>query len=304
MALEQWEEVAFQVINDNGAIRSGWFPTGEGLVDGGLAVDKVWGNFPIQPNDFRGEGNSALSANDSHAIALTQWNNYPDFSSDANYMITAFKWVEDVIYECTSQNNLKEGDEVVISNLDWYEGPITRTVTYADANRFQFLDEAYYPNLTGLYARADVNLENSGRQLEGKDAAAIWPAMGFCYTNWLGENNLSTVIKELAALGVPEERLTNAEFTGGESWHDWQGGEYDSESGIIFWTYIEPEAEMAVDYQTNKQIYGSAFNNTVVYAYPNPGEEINIDSYTPGDYYIVVFQSENPDLNTAGWLND
>ena len=54
MAREQYEEVAFQVIDDgNGNLRSGWFPTGTGIVDGNMAVDYVWGNFPLQPNNDR-----------------------------------------------------------------------------------------------------------------------------------------------------------------------------------------------------------------------------------------------------------
>jgi len=80
---EQWEAKSFQVITDeHGNVRSGYFPTGEGLVDGNIAIDRVWGNFPIQPNEDRTNsfpwgGYFKLNAGDSHSIALTEWNSYP-----------------------------------------------------------------------------------------------------------------------------------------------------------------------------------------------------------------------------------
>lgn len=56
MAREQYEATSFQVVHEmDGTIRSGWFPTGEGVVDGNVAVDYVWGNFPLQPNDDRSD---------------------------------------------------------------------------------------------------------------------------------------------------------------------------------------------------------------------------------------------------------
>jgi hypothetical protein len=51
------------------------------LVDdaGNVAVDFVWGNFPLQPNDVREEnGGSLLVATlDNHNIAYEGWNGYP-----------------------------------------------------------------------------------------------------------------------------------------------------------------------------------------------------------------------------------
>lgn len=53
---EEWEEVSFQVFTDeDGVLRSGYYPTGEGLVTGNVQVDRVWGNFPLQPNDDRAD---------------------------------------------------------------------------------------------------------------------------------------------------------------------------------------------------------------------------------------------------------
>lgn len=51
------------------------------LVDdaGNVAVDFVWGNFPLQPNDVREEnGGGLLDADlDNHSIAYEGWNGYP-----------------------------------------------------------------------------------------------------------------------------------------------------------------------------------------------------------------------------------
>jgi hypothetical protein len=49
---------------------------------GNVAVDFVWGNFPLQPNDVRVEnGGSLLVASlDNHKIAYENWNGYPLYS--------------------------------------------------------------------------------------------------------------------------------------------------------------------------------------------------------------------------------
>jgi|LauGreDrversion4_2_1035121.scaffolds.fasta_scaffold12218_7 hypothetical protein len=49
---------------------------------GNVAVDFVWGNFPIQPNDVRVEnGGSLLVASlDNHKIAYEGWNGYPQYT--------------------------------------------------------------------------------------------------------------------------------------------------------------------------------------------------------------------------------
>jgi hypothetical protein len=46
---------------------------------GNVAVDFVWGNFPLQPNDVREEnGGDLLDADlDNHSIAYEGWNGYP-----------------------------------------------------------------------------------------------------------------------------------------------------------------------------------------------------------------------------------
>jgi hypothetical protein len=51
---ETWEETSFQVFTDeDGVLRSGYYPTGEGTVTGNVQVDFAWGNFPMQPDDDR-----------------------------------------------------------------------------------------------------------------------------------------------------------------------------------------------------------------------------------------------------------
>lgn len=47
---------------------------------GNIAVDYVWGNFPIQPNDDR---ETDLDASlDNHNIVSTGWSGYPGFVAD------------------------------------------------------------------------------------------------------------------------------------------------------------------------------------------------------------------------------
>lgn len=46
---------------------------------GNVAVDFVWGNFPMQPNDIREENGGGLlvATLDNHSIAYEGWNGYP-----------------------------------------------------------------------------------------------------------------------------------------------------------------------------------------------------------------------------------
>jgi hypothetical protein len=47
--------------------------------DGNVAIDFVWGNMPMQPNDVRPTVNHLDPALDNHIIALSGWNGYPQF---------------------------------------------------------------------------------------------------------------------------------------------------------------------------------------------------------------------------------
>ena len=46
---------------------------------GNVAVDFVWGNMPMQPDDARGE-NTLNPALDNHIIATTQYNGFPGYT--------------------------------------------------------------------------------------------------------------------------------------------------------------------------------------------------------------------------------
>lgn len=57
------------------------------LIDtaGNVAVDFVWGNFPLQPNDDRNEsvqGDLDATKND-HVIAYAKWNGYPQYTPNS-----------------------------------------------------------------------------------------------------------------------------------------------------------------------------------------------------------------------------
>ena len=49
---------------------------------GEVAIDFVWGNFPMQPNDARPNTTAERldPALDSHIIALSGWNGFPQYS--------------------------------------------------------------------------------------------------------------------------------------------------------------------------------------------------------------------------------
>lgn len=51
---------------------------------GNVAVDFVWGGFPLQPNDVREENGGGLLAPtlDNHSIAYEGWNGYPLYTPD------------------------------------------------------------------------------------------------------------------------------------------------------------------------------------------------------------------------------
>jgi hypothetical protein len=98
---EAWEQVKFGVqLGMDGVLRSGYFPTGEGIVTGNVQVDYVWGNFPLQPNDDRADDgyinvpqvedygwsqaryrtSGLLDATlSNHSIATTGYSNFPKF---------------------------------------------------------------------------------------------------------------------------------------------------------------------------------------------------------------------------------
>jgi hypothetical protein len=86
---------------------------------GNVAVDFVWGNFPLQPNDVREEnGGELLDADlDNHSIAYEGWNGYPLYTPNtegaegAGYIV-----VPNVIGETTAvATNVLEDAGLVVT---------------------------------------------------------------------------------------------------------------------------------------------------------------------------------------------
>ena len=125
---------------------------------GQQAVDFVWGNFPMQPNDDRaatvtntggstgdyGWAQTTLVASarldaalDNHANAEAGWSGYPTFTAGAgNYMVTeASGNGTTVTYK--SQNKLAAGDTVNITGLTASAYNLSNA-TVASANALQF----------------------------------------------------------------------------------------------------------------------------------------------------------------------
>jgi hypothetical protein len=74
---------------------------------GNVAVDFVWGNFPLQPNDVRRDngGTNLDYTKDNHVIAETGWNGYPQYTpNDDGAFIsgTAYAIVPNVLGQATA----------------------------------------------------------------------------------------------------------------------------------------------------------------------------------------------------------
>ena len=70
------------------------------LDDGGnVAIDFVWGNFPMQPNDVRLEnGGDLLDIDaDNHVIAYAGWNGYPQYTPNTEGEGAGFVLVPNVV---------------------------------------------------------------------------------------------------------------------------------------------------------------------------------------------------------------
>jgi beta-lactam-binding protein with PASTA domain len=68
---------------------------------GNVAVDYVWGNMPMQPDDDRGL-NTLDPALDNHVIASVNWNGFPDYTPVVPFLDTiANVVVPDIVGETT-----------------------------------------------------------------------------------------------------------------------------------------------------------------------------------------------------------
>ena len=75
---EEWTETAFTVFTDeDGVLRSGYYPTGEGTVTGNVQVDRVWGNLPMQPDDDRLDSTIYTAG-----VQNVGWSGYYQYLSD------------------------------------------------------------------------------------------------------------------------------------------------------------------------------------------------------------------------------
>lgn len=160
---------------------------------GNVAVDFVWGNFPMQPNDDRTDGTAVvkLAANasennqwsgysvypsarlnasyDSHAIAEAEWANYPSFVAAAgNYIVTSVSG-DGTTVTYTSQNYLAAGDTVNITGLSASAYNLSgATVASADKLKFTVTDSANAGLITGQYGKVQ-----STTALTAADGAGI-----------------------------------------------------------------------------------------------------------------------------------
>ena len=144
---------------------------------GQQAVDFVWGNFPMQPNDDRAAavtpaniggstGDYSWAATtrvaadrldaalDNHANAEAGWSGYPAFTPGAgNYIITAVSGNGTTV-TYTAQNSLAAGDVVNITGLSTSAYNLSSaTVATADALKFTVTNAANGGAITGQYGK-------------------------------------------------------------------------------------------------------------------------------------------------------
>jgi hypothetical protein len=160
---------------------------------GNVAVDFVWGNFPMQPNDERTDGTAVSKvannasenkqwsgysvypsarlnpAYDSHAIAEAEWANYPSFiAAEPNYMVSAVSGDgTTVTYTC--QNYFKGGETVNITGLTKSAYNLSSaTVVNPTKVSFQVTNAANAGALTGQLGKVE-----STTALTAADGAGI-----------------------------------------------------------------------------------------------------------------------------------
>lgn len=128
---------------------------------GQQAVDFVWGNFPMQPNDDRTDGGATVvvaadasenfdwsgysvynsarldSALDNHANVEAGWSGYPSYTPGVgNYIVTAVSG-DGTTVTYTSQNKLAVGDVVNVTGLTASAYNLS-SATVATANDLSF----------------------------------------------------------------------------------------------------------------------------------------------------------------------
>ena len=179
---------------------------------GQQAVDFVWGNFPMQPNDDRAAaitpaniggstGDYAWSATtrvaatrldaalDNHANAEAGWAGYPGYVLAAgNYMVTAASGNGTTV-TYTSQNKLAAGDVVNITGLTASAYNLSSaTVATADALKFTVTNAANAGEITGQW----YGKVQSTTAITAADGAGI------------GYINVPSVLGDLTAVALDE----------------------------------------------------------------------------------------------------
>lgn len=159
MARESWTEVAFQVIDDNGVMRSGYYPTGAGTVTGNVAVDFVWGKTPMQPDDDRsGDGNATVVVA-ADAAQNVDWSGYSVKQSPA-LTKTA---IEVTLSPGLGSPGTIVGNDHSVALNNWNGFPdYTPAAPYLDTT-----DQAAIPNLVGMLEAAATSALTSAGFVKG-----------------------------------------------------------------------------------------------------------------------------------------
>jgi len=192
---------------------------------GQQAVDFVWGNFPMQPNDDRAAaitpaniggstGDYAWSATtrvaadrlnaalDNHANAEAGWSGYPAFTAGTgNYIITAVSG-DGTTVTYTSQNSLAAGDSVNVTGLSAGAYNLSAaTVASADKLKFTVTNAANAGLITGQYGKVQLTTA-----LTAADGAGI----GYINVPSVLGDTLAVALDELKDAGYEAANITTA----------------------------------------------------------------------------------------------
>lgn len=306
---EQWEDVAFQVFEDmGGSIRNGYYPTGEGLVDGNVAIDYTFGNFPIQPNEDRAGMVTSLPLGvlDSHKIAAVEWNAYPlkggPTAGSRNYKVTDAEYLGGYSYQYTSQNDLQVGDVVIVSGAEDFSFSNAQQVVYADKTKFIIENELTDgPKVTGLYeGRVDVIDEPwNGHTFSGEGALFYAPRVGLFDGATIEESKVTNYFNYLREIGVDPEILKDMTFVNGED--EWDNVDGDSNyDGIVLYSYIPAEVVLYENAQGNP-VYGSDLDGCILASLGFvANDELYVGSNNVEDFMVMVV-SNDPRKDNQGW---
>jgi hypothetical protein len=193
---------------------------------GQQAVDFVWGNFPMQPNDDRAAAVTPanISANSSgdyawgattrvaadrldsalsnHANAEAGWAGYPAYTVAAgNYMVTTVSG-DGTTVTYTSQNKLAVGDSVNVTGLSAGAYNLSAaTVASADALKFTVTNAANAGLITGQYGKVQLTTA-----LTAADGAGI----GYINVPSVLGDTTAVALDELKDAGYEAANITTA----------------------------------------------------------------------------------------------